>query len=148
MANITDFPDILSAVHGQYGTDVRLKATTAISCGQVVQQDASETDGSIETAPAAASAGIVGVALQDIPAGTYGTVRVVGTAQVANGDDGTAIKPGTPVVVAGLAGCVKAYSSTLTTAAQNVVGYAVELIPGGGTGVIAILPYVISKGAA
>jgi hypothetical protein len=86
----------------------------------------------------------VGVALYDIASGSKGAILINGAvAEVANADDTTAINAGAFVECNdnAVGGTVSAASHTATSAGEktgNVVGYAIETIAGGDTGLIII----------
>ena len=129
MAAITAFPDIPDTVQGAYGYDATFEASADILAGQAVQL---ASTGKI--APATASSQkVIGVAIYDIPNGTFGAVRVLGATTCANADGSTAITAGAAVTAGALGGVAAA-----TTGA--ILGIALEPIAGGATGKVLVVP--------
>lgn len=133
---LTAFPTVFDTVVGAFGTEISYEAASAVLAGQVVAVD--DSTGTIAPTTAA-TVGVVGIALYDIPAGTIGAVRVVGVAKtVAAGT----IKAGQAVI----ASTVSAVGPA-TTAGQYCVGTAIDNATEGQEVRVAVHPFTYYAGA-
>ena len=130
MAGIAAFPLVEATVQGAFGIDQSFEAGADILAGQAVKLD---SYGKLAVGTTPASENIIGVALYDIPNGSIGAVRLVGTTTCANGDGSTAIAAGAPVMAGTLGGVVAATTG-------KVLGFALEPIAGGATGKVLVCP--------
>jgi len=147
MADISAFPTISNPLYTGSNT-ITLTASGTIKAGQVVAFDATGVSKTVRAANAESGERPVGVAIHDAADGEPVTVATVGCiCYVANADDSTAIDAGDWLETNdnSVGGTVSAVDTSATggatvTVHDNVVGFAFEDIPGGGTGLAMILP--------
>jgi len=145
MADIAAFPDmgdnILIA-----GTNIqRYKAGAAIKKGQAVAIHGTGVNETVHPAVKGTTASVEGVALADAEQGEYVPVAGPGcVVLMANADDTTAIDAGSGVedndnAVGGTISALPADSGLATAAYANLVGVAIDDIPGDGVGRVRLL---------
>lgn len=145
MADIAAFPDmgdnILIA-----GTNIqRYKAGAAIKKGQAVAIHGTGVNETVHPAVKGTTASVEGVALADAEQGEYVPVAGPGcVVLMANADDTTAIDAGTGVedndnAVGGTISALPANSGSAIAAYANLVGVAIDDIPGDGVGRVRLL---------
>lgn len=140
MADITAFPTITDVLahEGLLRTYV---ATEAWAAGQVIGVAATAVSGAMVPMDATADEQCMGVAIYGVGAGSKGAVAMDGcVVKVANADDTNVIEQGDWVELNDNAvqGTVSKLALTQFTANHYVVGYAMENIAGGATGLIRI----------
>lgn len=145
MADIAAFPDmgdnILIA-----GTNIqRYKAGAAIKKGQAVAIHGTGVNETVHPAVKGTTASVEGVALADAEQGEYVPVAGPGcVVLMANADDTTAIDAGSGVedndnAVGGTISALPANSGSAIAAYANLVGVAIDDIPGDGVGRVRLL---------
>lgn len=145
MADIAAFPDmgdnILIA-----GTNIqRYKAGAAIKKGQAVAIHGTGVNETVHPAVKGTTASVEGVALADAEQGEYVSVAGPGcVVLMANADDTTAIDAGSGVedndnAVGGTISALPANSGSAIAAYANLVGVAIDDIPGDGVGRVRLL---------
>lgn len=145
MADIAAFPDmgdnILIA-----GTNIqRYKAGAAIKKGQAVAIHGTGVNETVHPAVKGTTASVEGVALADAEQGEYVSVAGPGcVVLMANADDTTAIDAGSGVEdndnsVGGTISALPANSGSAIAAYANLVGVAIDDIPGDGVGRVRLL---------
>lgn len=145
MADIVAFPDmgdnILIA-----GTNIqRYKAGAAIKKGQAVAIHGTGVNETVHPAVKGTTASVEGVALADAKQGEYVPVAGPGcVVLMANADDTTAIDAGSGVedndnAVGGTISALPANSGSAIAAYANLVGVAIDDIPGDGVGRVRLL---------
>jgi predicted RecA/RadA family phage recombinase len=139
MADISAFPTIRNVLYSGNNI-VQLKGSGTIKAGMVVAFATSGTSDTVLAAKKGTTGQVIGVAVTDIATGTYGPIALDGCiVYVANADASTAIDAGDVVEdndnnVTGTVSTVAATTSGAVATLTKMVGIAVDIIAGGGTG--------------
>lgn len=124
---------------------------TGVKAGQVVAYPATGVTRTVIPAVHGTTGQPVGVALYDQTTGYEVAVACRGAwAKVANADNTTAIDAGDPVedndnAVGGTVAPLPIAGSGTVAQIHYCVGYAVDVIAGGGTGIIEVAPGIITQ---
>lgn len=141
MADITPFPTIHTVVKDDSGPIRTFTFTEAAKAGQAVGFAATGVSNAVVLMDATAGEQCIGVAVYDVAIGAKGAVAMDGNiVVVANADDTTAIDAGDTVELNDNAvkGTVSALTLSQFTANHYILGIALEIIAGGGTGEILV----------
>jgi len=154
MTDITAFPTLTKVIEQGEEFCRRYKFGAAAKAGQAMAFQAAGTSNQVIPAVKGTTGSIVGVAAQDTASGAYGNVYKNGAVvYVVNADDTTAIDAGDVLeandnAVGGTVSTAKGKPTTDADLIVDILGFALEDIAGGASGLAEISLQVTNRSMA